>query len=83
MGRCSRRRLLNTGRARLIRTRPIRSSTSFEVSVKCFPIIPCLKFMVNLYFHLFQRKTLPTNDFELTVPDLLPTFLVDKFQNLV
>ena len=35
-----------------------------------FPIISCLKFMVNSYFHLFRRKSLPTNDFELTVPDL-------------
>ena len=30
---------LITGRERLIRTRLIRSSTLFEVSVKCFPII--------------------------------------------
>ena len=36
----------------------------------CFPIISCLKCMVNSYFGLFRRKSLPTNDFELTVPDL-------------
>ena len=35
-----------------------------------FPIIPCLKCTVNTYFHLFRRKSLPTNDFELTVPGL-------------
>ena len=62
--------LSTTGRARLIQTRLIRSSTLFKVSVKCFPNISCLKCMVNSYFHLFQRKSLQTNDFELTVPDL-------------
>ena len=41
-----------------------------DFSVKCFPIISCLKCTVNSNFHLFQRKSLPTNDFELTVPDL-------------
>ena len=51
-----------TGRARLIRTRLIRSSTLFEVFVKCFPIISCLKYTVNSYFHLFRRKSLPTKD---------------------
>ena len=35
-----------------------------------FPIISCLKCMVNSYFHLFRSKSLPTNDFELTVPNL-------------
>ena len=35
-----------------------------------FPIISCLKCMINLYFHSFRRKSLPMNDFELTVPDL-------------
>ena len=39
-------------------------------SVKCFPIISCLKCTVNSNFHLIQSKTLPTNDFELTVSDL-------------
>ena len=29
--------------------------------------------MVNSQFHLFQRKSLPTNDFKLTVPDLYIT----------
>ena len=47
-----------TGRARLIRTRLIRSSTLFEVCVKCFPVISCLKRTVNSYFHLFRRKIL-------------------------
>ena len=31
-----------------------------------FAIIPCLKCMVNSYFHLIRRKFLLTNDFELT-----------------
>ena len=35
-----------------------------------FPNIPCLKCTVNSNFHLIRSKTLPTNDFELTVPDL-------------
>ena len=30
----------------------------------------CSKCTVNSYFHLFRRKCLPTNDFELTMPDL-------------
>ena len=33
-------------------------------------IISCLKCTVNSNFHLIRSKTLPTNDFELTVPDL-------------
>ena len=61
---------VNTGRARLIRTWLIQSFTLFEVSVKYFPIISCLKRMVNSCFHLFPRKSLPKNDFELTVPNL-------------
>ena len=38
-----------------------------------FPIVSCLKCTVNSidsYFHLLRRKSLPTNDFELTVQDL-------------
>ena len=35
-----------------------------------FPNIPCLKCTVNSNFHLIRSKTLPTNDFELTIPDL-------------
>ena len=34
------------------------------------PNISCLKYTVNSNFHLIRSKTLPTNDFELTVPDL-------------
>ena len=41
-----------------------------EVFTKCFPIISCLKCTVNLYFYLFRKQFLSTNDFELTVPDL-------------
>ena len=33
-------------------------------------LVSCLKYTVNLYFHLFRRKSLPMNDFELTVSDL-------------
>ena len=35
-----------------------------------FPNIPCLKYTVNSNFNLIRSKTLPMNDFELTVPDL-------------
>ena len=35
-----------------------------------FPDISCLKCTVYLNFHLIRSKTLLTNDFELTVPDL-------------
>ena len=40
----------------------------YEVSVNTFSIISCLKCMVNSNFHLIRSLTLPTNDFELTVP---------------
>ena len=53
-------------------TRLIRSSTLFEVSVKCFPIISCLKCMVNSYFHLFRRKSLPTDYFEISRSERIP-----------
>ena len=49
---------LSTGRSQLILTQLIRSSTLFEVSVKCFPITSCLKCMVNSYFHLSQKEIL-------------------------
>ena len=38
-----------------------------------FPNISCLKCTVNSNFHLIRRKTLPMNDFELTIPDLYIT----------
>ena len=41
-----------------------------EIFFYNFPNIPCLKYTVNSNFHLIRSKTLPTNDFELTVPDL-------------
>ena len=41
-----------------------------EIFFYNFPNIPCLKYTVNSNFRLIQSKTLPTNDFELTVPDL-------------
>ena len=34
------------------------------------PTISCLKCTVNSNFHLIRSKTLLTNDFELTIPDL-------------
>ena len=42
----------------------------YEASVNIFSIISCLKCTVNSNFHLIRSKTLPMNDFELTVPDL-------------
>ena len=50
-----------TGRARLIRTWLIRSSTLFEVSVKCFAIISCLKCMVNSYFEENPCRRMTSN----------------------
>ena len=41
-----------------------------EIFFYNFPNIPCLKYTVNSNFHLIRSKTLPMNDFELTVPDL-------------
>ena len=41
-----------------------------EIFFYHFPNISCLKCTVNSNFHLIRSKTLPTNDFELTVPDL-------------
>ena len=41
-----------------------------EIFFYNFPNIPCFKYTVNSNFHLIRSKTLPTNDFELTVPDL-------------
>ena len=35
-----------------------------------FPIISCSKCTVHSKFHLIRRKSLPTKDFKLTVPDL-------------
>ena len=49
----------------------------YEVFVNIFSIISCLKFTVNLNFHLIQSKTLPTNDLELTVPDLYQDVLLE------
>ena len=63
-----------TGQERLIRARLkskfhlIRSYC--EIFFYNFPNIPCLKYTVNSNFHLIRSKTLLTNDFELTVPDL-------------
>ena len=42
----------------------------YEVSVNIFSVISCLKCTVNSNFYLIRSKTLPTNTFELTVPDL-------------
>ena len=41
-----------------------------EIFFYNFPNISCLKYTVNSNFYLIRSKTLPTNDFELTVPDL-------------
>ena len=48
-----------------------------------FPIIWCLKRMVNSYFHLFRRKSLPTKNFELTVPNLQLIYAVNVIMNIL
>ena len=50
-----------------------------EIFFYHFPNISCLKCTVNSNFHLIRRKTLPTNDFELTVPDL---YIQDNFHEI-
>ena len=49
-----------------------------EIFFYNFPNIPCSKYTVNSNFHLIRSKTLPTNDFELTVPDLYPSVQLTK-----
>ena len=41
-----------------------------EIFFYNFPNSPCLKCTVNSNSRLIRSKTLPTNDFELTVPNL-------------
>ena len=41
-----------------------------EIFFYNFPNISCLKCTVDSNFHLIRSKTLPMNDFELTVPNL-------------
>ena len=41
-----------------------------EIFFYHLPNISCLKCAVNSNFYLIQRKILPTNDFELTIPNL-------------
>ena len=41
-----------------------------EIFVYNCPNISCLKYTDSSNFHLIRSKTLPMNDFELTVPDL-------------
>ena len=45
-----------------------------EIFFYHFPSISCLKCTVNSNFHLIRSKTLLTNVFELTVPDLYTLF---------
>ena len=54
-----------------------------EIFVYNFPNIPCLKYTVNSNFHLIRSKTLLTNDFELTVPDLYKFTGNNKYVRLV
>ena len=42
----------------------------YEIFFYNIPNISCLKCTVNSNFHLIRSKTLLTNDFELTVPNL-------------
>ena len=44
-----------------------------EIFFYHFPNISCLKCTVNSNFHLIRSKTLVTNDFQLTVPNLTLT----------
>ena len=44
-----------------------------------WPNTSCLKYTVNSNFYLIRSKTLPTNDFELTVPDLYITLRFNVF----
>ena len=53
-----------------------------EIFVYNFPNISCLKYTVNSNFHLIRGKTLPTNDFELTVPDLYHLKSMKTFQSM-
>ena len=53
-----------------------------EISVKSFSTISCLNCTVNSNFHLFRSKSLPTNDFELTMPDLYYIAISKRFQNV-
>ena len=46
-----------------------------EIFFYHFPNISCLKCTVNLNFHLIRSKTLLTNDFKLTVPNLYLHFM--------
>ena len=46
-----------------------------EIFVYNCPNISSLKCTVNSNFHLIQSKTLPMNDFKLTVPDLYFQFI--------
>ena len=49
-----------------------------EIFFYNFPNIPYLKYTVKSNFHLIRSKTLPTNDFELTVPDLYQNHRVGR-----
>ena len=62
--------LVYTGRERFIRTRFNLIRSYCEIFFYHFLNISCLKCTVNSNFHLIRSKILPTNDFELTVPNL-------------
>ena len=69
--------LTKTARHRRNRSGTVNSNTvnsKFLSNLCQIPVISCLKRMVNSntvnsYFHLFGSKSLPKNDFELTVSD--------------
>ena len=47
-----------------------------------FPITSCLKCTVNSFIHLIRSKSLLTNDFELTVPDLYYEIFLYHFSDI-
>ena len=61
---------LNTSNSNTVNSKFYFIQSFCDISVNTFSIISCLKCTVNSNFHLIRSKTLPTNDFELTVPDL-------------
>ena len=49
-----------------------------EIFYYHFPNISCLKCTVNSNFHLIRSKIFPTNDFELTVPNLYKVVIFES-----
>ena len=58
---CAIRNRRHTGQVRLIRTRLIRCSTLFKVSMKCFPIISCLNALLIRISTYFEGNSVMVN----------------------